>query len=47
MTILSLLYISLCIHLHFSSIYVVIGGLLQLDDVLVFFLFIGAVENFW
>ena len=46
MTILSLLYISLCIHLHFSSIYVVIGGLLQLDDVLVFFLFIGAVEIF-
>ena len=33
--ILSLLYISLCIHLHFSSIFVGIGGLLQLGDVLV------------
>ena len=37
--ILSLLYISLCIHLHFSSIFVGIGGLLQLGDVLVFFHF--------
>ena len=35
MTILSLLYISLCIYLHFSSIFVGIGGLLQLGDVLV------------
>ena len=35
MTILNLLYISLCIHLHFSSIFVGIGGLLQLGDVLV------------
>ena len=35
MTILSLLYISLCIYLRFSSIFVGIGGLLQLGDVLV------------
>ena len=35
MTILNLLYISLCIHLHLSSIFVGIGGLLQLGDVLV------------
>ena len=40
MTILNLLYISLCIHLHFSSIFVGIGGLLQLGDVLVDFFFI-------